>query len=93
MNINYFLDFKLKSLENWMFSILTRTTSAIAITGLCLTGCATKTLINKDNKTYTRTERVTLVEDNVVAFGRPVQTSTNLPKDSIVIAGQKIAIF
>jgi hypothetical protein len=50
-----------------MFSILTRTTSAIAITGLCLTGCATKTLINKDNKTYTRTERVTLVEDNVVA--------------------------
>ena len=72
-----------------MFSILTRTTSAIAITGLCLTGCATKTLINKDNKTYTRTERVTLVEDNVVAFGRPAQTSTNLPKDSIVIAGQK----
>ncbi|MFM2331477.1 MAG: hypothetical protein RIQ74_297 [Pseudomonadota bacterium] len=72
-----------------MFSILTRTTSAIAITGLCLTGCATKTLINKDNKTYTRTERVTLVEDNVVAFGRPAQMSSNLPKDSIVIAGQK----
>ncbi|MFM6905069.1 MAG: hypothetical protein ACKOXD_12260 [Acinetobacter sp.] len=72
-----------------MFSILTRTTSAIAITGLCLTGCATKTLINKDNKTYTRTERVTLVEDNVVAFGRPAQISANLPKDSIVIAGQK----
>ncbi len=72
-----------------MFSILTRTTSAIAITGLCLTGCATKTLINKDNKTYTRTERVTLVEDNVVAFGRPAQMSSNLPKDSLVIAGQK----
>ena len=72
-----------------MFSILTRTTSAIAITGLCLTGCATKTLINKDNKTYTRTERITLVEDNVVAFGRPAQMSSNLPKDSIVIAGQK----
>lgn len=72
-----------------MFSILTRTTSAITITGLCLTGCATKTLINKDNKTYTRTERVTLVEDNVVAFGRPAQMSSNLPKDSIVIAGQK----
>lgn len=72
-----------------MFSILTRTTSAIAITGLCLTGCATKTLINKDNKTYTRTKRVTLVEDNVVAFGRPAQMSSNLPKDSIVIAGQE----
>ena len=72
-----------------MFSILTRTTSTIAITGLCLTGCATKTLINKDNKTYTRTERITLVEDNVVAFGRPAQMSSNLPKDSIVIAGQK----
>lgn len=68
-------------------------TTAISITALCLTGCATKTLINKDNKTYTRTERVTLVEDNVVAFGRPAQTSSNLPKDSIVIAGKKTAIF
>ncbi|WP_423753266.1 hypothetical protein [Acinetobacter beijerinckii] len=56
---------------------------------LTTTGCATKTLISKDNKTYTRTTKVTLVEDNVIAFGRPAQASANLPRDSIVIAGQK----
>ncbi|WP_050994565.1 hypothetical protein [Acinetobacter parvus] len=53
------------------------------------TGCATRTLITKDGKTYNRTTRVTLVEDNVVAFGRPAQAALNLPRDSIVIAGQK----
>lgn len=52
-------------------------------------GCATKTLITKDSKTYTRTAKVTLVEDNVVAFGQPAQATSNLPRDSIVIAGQK----
>lgn len=64
-------------------------TSVIALTGILLSGCATKTLITKDHKTYNRTTKVTLVEDNVVAFGRPAQLSANLPKDSIVIAGQK----
>lgn len=64
-------------------------TSMIALTGILLSGCATKTLITKDHKTYNRTTKVTLVEDNVVAFGRPAQLSANLPKDSIVIAGQK----
>ncbi|KXO75394.1 hypothetical protein AYL20_10665 [Acinetobacter venetianus] len=64
-------------------------TSVIALTGILLSGCATKTLITKDHKAYNRTTKVTLVEDNVVAFGRPAQLSANLPKDSIVIAGQK----
>jgi len=64
-------------------------TSVIALTGILLSGCATKTLITKDHKTYNRTTKITLVEDNVVAFGRPAQLSANLPKDSIVIAGQK----
>ena len=30
-----------------------------------------------------------MVEDNVVAFGQPAQAAPNLPRDSIVIAGQK----
>ena len=74
-----------------MFLKLTQSSISIAILGVLLTttGCATKTLISKDNKTYTRTTKVTLVEDNVIAFGRPAQTSANLPRDSIVIAGQK----
>ncbi|ENU31814.1 hypothetical protein F991_00299 [Acinetobacter sp. CIP-A165] len=72
-----------------MFSIHTKTILAVVTTGILLSGCATKTLITKDNKTYTRTAKVTLVEDNVVAFGRPAQATANLPRDSIVIAGQK----
>lgn len=72
-----------------MSSTSAKITMTCMLTGVALTGCATKTLITKDSKTYTRTERVMLVEDNVVAFGRPAQASANLPKDSIVIAGQK----
>ncbi|ENW96978.1 hypothetical protein [Acinetobacter sp. NIPH 298] len=66
-----------------------KTTLSIALSSMVISGCATKTLITKDNKTYTRTAKVTLVEDNVVAFGRPAQATANLPRDSIVIAGQK----
>lgn len=72
-----------------MFSTHTKAMLALATTGILLSGCATKTLITKDSKTYTRTAKVTLVEDNVVAFGRPAQATANLPRDSIVIAGQK----
>ncbi|MDR7018022.1 hypothetical protein [Acinetobacter sp. 3657] len=64
-------------------------TLSVALSSMVISGCATKTLITKDNKTYTRTAKVTLVEDNVVAFGRPAQATANLPRDSIVIAGQK----
>lgn len=54
-----------------------------------LSGCATTTLLKKHNHTYTRTEKVILIQDDVVAFGRPSQSLTNIPKDSLVIAGQK----
>ncbi|MFC4952412.1 YidX family protein [Acinetobacter puyangensis] len=54
-----------------------------------LTGCATSTLIKKDNRSYTQTIEIPLVEDQVIAFGKPAQTLANLPTDSIVIAGHK----
>ena len=60
---------------------------SLAVTSI--TGCATKTLMTKDNKTYTRSNKVTLVEDQVVAFGKPAQTLNTLPANSLVIAGQK----
>lgn len=72
-----------------MLTDFAKTITALTISATFLTGCATSTLIKKDNRSYTRTTKVTLVEDNVVAFGRPAQNATNLPKDSIVIAGQK----
>lgn len=72
-----------------MFLSLAKTTISLGIIATILTGCATSTLIKKDTQTYTRTTKVTLVEDTVVAFGKPAQTTNNLPQNSLVIAGQK----
>ena len=54
-----------------------------------LSGCATATLLDKDDGVRTRTVQSVLVNDTVVAFGKPVQAISTLPADSIVIVGQK----
>lgn len=59
------------------------------LTSILLAGCATSTLINKGNQTSSRTTKVTLVEDKVIAFGKPAQTLQGIPAHSLVIAGQK----
>lgn len=72
-----------------MFSSPLKTIICLAVMATLFTGCATKTLMTKDNKTYTRTNKVTLIEDQVVAFGKPAQPLPNLPVHSLVIAGQQ----
>ena len=72
-----------------MFSSPVKTLIGVGVMATLFTGCATKTLITKDNKTYTHSNKVTLVEDQVVAFGKPAQALTTLPANSLVIAGQK----
>ena len=72
-----------------MFASPLKTIICLGVMGTLFTGCATKTLMTKDNKTYTRTNKVTLIEDQVVAFGKPAQTLNTLPANSLVIAGQK----
>ena len=72
-----------------MFSSPVKTLIGVGVMATLFTGCATKTLITKDNKTYTRSNKVTLVEDQVVAFGKPAQALNTLPANSLVIAGQK----
>ena len=73
--------------------MLATTIKTAVVTGLSATllmGCATKTLMTKDGpKLRTQTKKVVLVEDQVVAFGKPAQVVEGLPADSIVIAGQK----
>ena len=65
-------------------------TLACGISAILLSGCATSTLIKKDsNKTYSRSVNVTLIEDQVVAFGQPAKPLPNLPVGSLVIAGQQ----
>lgn len=54
-----------------------------------MTGCATATLLEKDSGVRTKNIKTTLVNDQVVSFGKPAQPIANLPTDSIVIVGQK----
>lgn len=67
---------------------LTAAVSSLACI-LLFSGCATSTLINKGHHSSTRTIKTTLVEDNVIAFGKPAQAVQGIPQSSIVIAGQK----
>lgn len=63
--------------------------TALISATLC-TACATSTLIKKDYRHSSTTIQVNLVEDQVVAFGRPAtRTDPNLTLDSLVIAGYK----
>lgn len=79
-----------QSLRNQMTHPLTRAlTLGMGLSCVLLTGCATTTLINKGHETSTRTIKVILVDDQVVAFGKPAQTLQGIPQTSLVIAGQK----
>lgn len=63
-------------------------TAAAAI--MAGSGCATSSLL--DDRSYsstTSTSRQVLVEDQLVAFGRPAQPLANMPSNSAVIVGEK----
>lgn len=73
-----------------MPKILKNSLLAIALsTSTILTGCATATLLDKDDGIRTHTVKNVLIHDYVMAFGQPAQAIPNLPKDSIVIVGQQ----
>ncbi|MBI0396358.1 hypothetical protein [Acinetobacter bereziniae] len=65
------------------------TLSICLFSAFVMTGCATSTLLKKDNGVRTHSVKHVLTSDNVVAFGKPVSGLSDLPADSIVIAGQK----
>ena len=67
-----------------------KSTLALSLSSvLVLSGCATATLLDKDDGVTTRNVQTVLVNDTVVAFGKPSQSISGLPSDSIVIAGQQ----
>ena len=72
-----------------MWSNLIKNSLIVVSTTTILAGCATSKLINKGHETSSRTTKVTLVEDSVIAFGKPAQSLQGIPQHSIVIAGQK----
>lgn len=57
--------------------------------GAALTGCATTELLESNQRTTTTQQKVTLITDEVVAFGKPATPLPNVPSDSIVIVGEK----
>lgn len=54
-----------------------------------LTACATHTLLDKDDGIRTQTQKVSLINDTVIAFGKPAHAVANLSSDSVVIVGQQ----
>lgn len=65
---------------------------AMSLTTLLLSsGCATTELLDSPSSQTTRstTTKQVLVEDQLVAFGRPAQPLPNMPGNSVVIVGEK----
>lgn len=54
-----------------------------------LSGCATSALLESDSHTTTTNRQITLVNDDVVAFGTPATPVAGVPANSIVIVGEK----
>ncbi|PNK61879.1 hypothetical protein A6J60_007870 [Psychrobacter sp. FDAARGOS_221] len=63
---------------------------SLAVAALGLSGCATSEVLNSGSSS-TRTTSATqvLVEDQLVAFGRPATALPNMPASSVVIVGEK----
>lgn len=73
-----------------MKKFATKTVLLAMIGSVVLSGCATKTLLKKDSGgNYTKTIKQTLVEDSVLAFGKPATRLANTPADTVVVVGQK----
>lgn len=59
-----------------------------AVSALALMGCATSSLLNDAPTAISKSTKMLLVEDRVVAFGRPA-TNAGLSSDHVVIVGEK----
>lgn len=54
-----------------------------------LSACATHALLDKDNGVRTHTQKISLINDTVIAFAKPAYEVSNIPSDSVVIVGQQ----
>ncbi|WP_066803213.1 hypothetical protein [Moraxella oblonga] len=63
---------------------------ALLTATMMLSGCATHSLLSKDSGGMTTKQvQKTLVNDTVLAFGKPTLPMQGLPADAVVIVGQK----
>ena len=63
--------------------------STVFVLPLALSGCATTELLDDGRYVDTQTVKQTLVEDQLVAFGKPATRLPNMPANSVVIVGEK----
>ncbi|MBS9780445.1 MAG: hypothetical protein KGV51_07455, partial [Moraxellaceae bacterium] len=61
--------------------------TVLVSTTIALTGCTTTKLL--EGKTYTYKSKRILINDQVVAFGKPATALPNMPANSVVIVGDK----
>ena len=67
-----------------------KSTLALSLSSvLVLSGCATATLLDKDDGVRTRNVQTVLVNDTVVAFGKPSLSISYSPSVSSVITCQQ----
>lgn len=67
---------------------------SLLFTSLIVTGCSTNRVIGESTRDLfsiyeSGSEWLTLVEDDVIAFGKPSTPMPNEPTDSIIVAGKK----
>lgn len=62
-----------------------------ALLATTLSGCATHELLENNHQpaTYTKTVKQTLINDQVLAFGKPATAINGVPANSVVIVGLK----
>lgn len=72
-------------------SVVKKSVTVASLAALFLTsGCATTELMeSKSSKSSHSVQKQVLVEDQLVAFGRPAQALPNLSANSVVIVGEK----
>lgn len=76
-------------------ALSTRVSLKTAIVGASFTallassGCATSSLLENNSQVSIKTTKITLSEDQIVAFGRPAQALPKMPNATMVIVGEK----
>ncbi len=64
--------------------------TTLVTTTIALTGCTTTKLLESGNPyTHTYESKKVLINDQVVAFGKPATALPNMPANSVVIVGNK----
>lgn len=63
--------------------------AAVLASAMALSGCATSSVMDSHKSVSSKVTKQVLVEDQVIALGKPAQPLANMPVNSVVIVGEK----